>query len=260
MFGINSYIPTLNRMGYMSPSLDKVQMAFVNYCEDNPSGLFLDIGCGFGIATLAVVEKKRHIIACDLDQRHLDILISRVPKKKKQFLKTRVGHFPNTLLFQDNAFEAINLSMVLHFLPPETIEKTFRSLFFYLKEGGRLFITTSSPYQRVLSSFVSTYERKRSVEEWPGHIQDIAQYVPHRAHLLPKGNIVFCIHELRRLALKFGFHVLDSTFFSREEIPPDLKLDGREYSGLICEKLLKSPLLSLEKTNERLPIHAANII
>jgi SAM-dependent methyltransferase len=247
-------------MGYMSPSLDEIQMAFVDYCESNSSDLFLDIGCGFGVATLPVVEKGCRIVACDLDKRHLDILIGNVPKAKRGFVKLIPGHFPDALTFPENYFNAINLSMVLHFLSPQAIEKAFKNIFLSLKEGGRLFITTSSPYQRVLSPFISTYESKILIDEWPGYISDIAEYVPHRAHLLPKRNIVFCIHELRRLALKFGFHVIDSTFFSRKGIPDDLKLDGREYSGLICEKPIESSIPFLEKNRESPPIHAANII
>jgi SAM-dependent methyltransferase len=261
MLASDLYVPTLNQMGYMSPSLDEIQMAFIEHCEKNKSGLFLDIGCGFGVATLPVIEKGCRIIACDLEQGHLDVLLERVPEEKRALLMVRSGHFPNTLTFPDNSFDGINLSMVLHFLSPETIEKAFRNLFLCLKEGGRLFMTTSSPYQGVLSPFIPIYENKRAhKEEWPGYIPDIAEYVPQRAPLLPKRNIVFCIHELNRLALKFGFHIIASTFFSRIGMPDDLRLDGREYSGLICEKPVASSRVLLEKNKESPPIQAANII
>ena len=232
----SQYIPTLNRMGYMSPTLDEIQLAFVEHCKNNQSGLFLDIGCGFGVATLPVIDRGRRIIAFDLEKRHLDILKERVPKEKRSFLTLLKGHFPNDLSFSENYFDGINISMVLHFLPPKTIEKAFKEIFRCLKAGGLLFITTSSPYQGVLSSFIPTYEKQKLVEEWPGYIHDISYYVPDRAHLLPKENIVFCIHELSRVASKFGFCTRESTFFSRKGIPQDLRLDGREYSGLICEK------------------------
>lgn len=253
------YIPTLNRMGYMSPALDEIQAAFVTYCERHKGGYFLDIGCGFGVATLPVIQKGCHMVACDLEEKHLDILKKEVSKETLPFLTLMKGHFPNDIVFPENSFDAINVSMVLHFLPPLIIEKTLKEIFFCLKKGGRLFITTSSPYQRVLLPFVYLYEKKRLVEEWPGYIHDIAEYVPHRTHMLPKKNIVFCVEELKRLAAKFGFHVRTATFFSRDGIPPDLRLDGREYSGLICEKPRDSSSIFLEKTKEIRPTQAVNI-
>jgi SAM-dependent methyltransferase len=246
-------------MGYMSPALDDIQKAFVHHCTVAPSGLFLDIGCGFGVATLPVIEKGCQIIACDLESKHLDVLKNSVPLEKISLLTLMTGHFPDTVTFPENQFDGINLSMVLHFYRPDEIEKVFREIFFSLKPGGRLFLTTSSPYQRVLLPFVPIYESQRGVEEWPGYIADIAQYVPHRAPLLPKENIVFCIHELRRLALKHKFHVVYTTFFSREGIPEDLCLDGREYSGIICEKPLERPSAFRETNKAIIPTNAAKM-
>src|ERR1700722_10082257 len=169
IFKSYQYIPTLNRMGYMSPILDIIQMAFVKHCQNNRFGNFLDIGCGFGVATLPVINEGCRIIACDLEERHLEILKERIPKDKLPLLTPIKGHFPNEVIFPEHYFDGINLSMVLHFLPPQTIEKAFKEIFTCLKEGGRLFITTSSPYQRALSSFAFIYEKKRFFEEWPGY-------------------------------------------------------------------------------------------
>ena len=253
-----SYIPTLNQMGYMSPALDEIQMAFVEYCGKNPQGNFLDIGCGFGVATLPVVNRGGRIIACDLEQQHLDILKKSIPREKRPLITFVKDHFPNEISFPENHFDAINISMVIHFLSAPLIEKALRSLFICLKKGGRLFITTSSPYQKVLSSFLPIYKMKRLTEEWPGYIQDIGDYVPHRAHLLPKENIVFCKDELSRLVSKFNFQVRAALFFSREEIPQDLALDGREYSGVICEKPERDFSL-LEKYRDDIPTNEAKI-
>ena len=254
----SNYIPTLNRMGYMSPALDEIQRTFVTYCQANLSGNFLDIGCGFGIATLPVINGGGKITACDLDEKHLEVLQEGLSQEKLSRLTLITGHFPDEVIFPKDTFEAINISMVLHFFPPPTIEKAFQEIFLCLKKGGRLFLTTSSPYQRALSPFLSTYEKKQSVEEWPGYIADIEKYVPQRAPFLPKQNIVFCPHELTRLASKFGFHVLVATFFSREGIPPDLSLDGREYSGIICEKPKEFSGVFLEKNKAAPPTQAAN--
>ncbi|EKE10367.1 MAG: BryB [uncultured bacterium] len=253
------YVPTLNNMGYMSPSLDPIQSLFVEMCRENSEGRFLDIGCGYGVATLPLINEGCHVIACDLDKRHLDVLKELIPQEKQSFVSLMRGHFPNEIHLPEESIDNVNLSMVLHFLPPPIIRKTFMSIFQSLKKGGKLFLTTSSPYQRTLAPFLPTYEKKRNIYEWPGYIADISEYVPHRAHFLPKMNIVFCINELKRLASKFGFYILEATFFSRAEIPSDLSLDGREYSGIICEKPRDSTIIFLEKKRETPPIQAANI-
>jgi len=253
------YLPTLNNMGYMSPSLDQVQLAFVNESKGNSNGRFLDIGCGFGVATLPLINEGCHIIACDLEARHLEFLNGKIPPEKKSLITLMRGHFPNEISLPGNSIDCVNLSMVLHFLPPSIIRKTFAEIFKILKGGGKLFLTTSSPYQGTLSSFFPIYESKRGLYEWPGYIADIAEYVPQRAHLLPKTNIVFCVNELKRLATKFGFYVLDATFFSRIGIPDDLRLDGREYSGIICEKPRDVSVIFLEKNKAVPPTQAANI-
>lgn len=253
------YLPTLNNMGYMSPSLDQIQLAFVNESKSNSNGRFLDIGCGFGVATLPLINEGCHVIACDLDAGHLEVLNEKIPGEKKTLITLKQGHFPNEICLPENSIDYVNLSMVLHFLPPSVIRKTFTTIFKILKGGGKLFLTTSSPYQATLSSFLPTYESKRELYEWPGYIADIAEYVPQRAHLLPKMNIVFCVNELKRLATKFGFYVLEATFFSRVGIPDDLRLDGREYSGIICEKPRDASVVFLEKNKAAPPTQAANI-
>src|SRR5260221_6684621 len=115
----NKYIPTLNRMGFMSPALDEIQSAFVNYCKNKRSGNFLDIGCGFGVATLPVIKNGCHITACDLEGKHLEVLRRNVPEGKSSFLTLIQGHFPNEVNFPAEYFDGIYLSMDLHFIPPQ---------------------------------------------------------------------------------------------------------------------------------------------
>ena len=147
-----------------------------------------------------------------------------------------MGHFPNSIRFPENTIDGINMSMMLHFLPPDTIEGALKEMFSCLKKGGSLSYHKAALINTHLRTLLLFIQQKLlNQHEWPGDIPDIAQYVPQRAHLLPKRNIVFCIHELTRLVTKFGFHVHEAVFFS-EEIPADLALDGREYSGIICEK------------------------
>lgn len=128
------YVPTFNNMGYMSPTLDPIQSLFVETCLKDPDGRFLDIGCGFGVATLPLVNAGCYGIACDLDQRHLEVLKSRIPKEKQSHVTFMSGYFPKEICLQDESIDNVNFSMVLHFLPPPYDTESFYSHFSKLEK------------------------------------------------------------------------------------------------------------------------------
>ena len=232
------FIPTLNKMGYMALSLDKYTKGFVDFCISKKEGLYLDIGCAFGVATFPVLYAERNIVACDMDKRHLEVMQSVADEKFLNHLTLVEGHLPDNLSFPENSFDAINISMVLHFLPGSKIVKSLRHIFKWLKPEGHVYVTVSTPYQGTLKKFISIYEKriKESVT-WPGVIRDIHQYIPQRSDELPKFNHVLTPEVLKNAFEKYGFNIVEYGFFSRENIPQDIAYDGREYAGLIARKL-----------------------
>jgi hypothetical protein len=129
------------------------------------------------------------------------------------------------------------MAMVLHFLQPNEAISAFSKMYDLLVPGGHLFLTASSPYQGVLKNFVAIYEqRKYEGDLFPGLIEDIGIYVPHRSSDLPKRSIVYGPDELETLCQRAGFHVKSSGFFTRQHIPQDIAWEGREYSYIIAEK------------------------
>lgn len=231
------FIDTCNKMGYMAMYPDQYNQSFIDYCLLNKKGYFIDIGCAFGVSTLPVLEAGCQIIACDIDQRHLEILRSKANQKFLNNLKLIQGHLPNTLKFDSFSFDAINLSMVLHFLSGSEIIKSLDLIFQWLKIKGQLYITTSSPYQGTLKNFIPYYEKnvKENIE-WPGIIHDIHSHIPNRAKDLPKFNNVFTPEILKNVVEERGFKVKQYSYFSRENLPSDISYDGREYTGIICQK------------------------
>ncbi len=231
------FVHTLNNMGYMAEDLDVVQAAFVDFCRNHPDGMHLDIGATFGVATLPVLRAGCRVVSCDLDERHLDVIRQEAPADLLPHLTLKKGHFPKTLRFEPNTFDAILLGMVLHFVPPAEMGEMLWHLREILTEKGRVFVTVSSPYHHPLQSFLPLYEKRRKAgEPWPGHIPDISVYVPHRKGELPAENTVFCPDALKDLFQRHGFSVLQSFSFTRENLPPDLLGDEREYTGLIATR------------------------
>jgi SAM-dependent methyltransferase len=234
---LTDYIPTFNAMGYMTKTLDHVHKAFIHHATEHPLESFLDIGCALGNTTLPLIDKKISVVACDLDQKHLDFISAHAGPLAGDYLTLLCAHFPNTVTLQPGSFRGIIMAMVLHFLEPEEVPLAFKKVYDLLMPGGVFFLTASSPYQGVLKNFAPIYEQKKNQgQPFPGLIEDISVYVPHRSYDLPKKSIVYAPDELEDLCKNARLSVKESGFFTRHPIPQDIAWDGREYSYIIVEK------------------------
>src|SRR5271170_4681113 len=107
-------VATLNKYGWMSTAFMDPAPDFVKAAA-NSSHWSLDVGCAYGVYTLAAVQAGARVVANDLDEQHIAILMSSVPPELKHCVQTTCGAFP----FVDlplNPFGAILANRVLHFL------------------------------------------------------------------------------------------------------------------------------------------------
>lgn len=230
------FIPTLNKMGYTVKEPDYYTQKFLDTSFSCPEGHYLDIGAAFGYFSLPLAEKSIDITACDCDKKHLEIIKNKA-KSKSLSINLVQGYLPNSLEFPENSFNAILMAMVIHFLKPEEIEKAIKKLLSWLKPQGKLFITTSTPYQKNLKSFLPIFEERISEEHpYPGLIENLANYSPERAPDLPNHNIVYTSETLSELFKDVPCEIEESQYFTRQCIPEDIYSDGREYVGLIVKK------------------------
>ena len=76
-------VPTMNKTGFMTAELDEYSKKFAVFAGER--GVLdeesLDIGCAYGVATLAALEKGARIFACDIELKHLEILDQRFVTK-----------------------------------------------------------------------------------------------------------------------------------------------------------------------------------
>lgn len=228
-------IPTLNKMGYMTSSLDNYSRQFATYssmCE----GQVLEIGAAYGIATLEALSKGAQVLSNDLSADHLKILEKKCPEEHKERLTTRVGNFLEIEL-PENHFDAILMARVVHFMDGETIRKAFSRCFDLLKKDGKLFVVSDTPYMQDSISFIEVFEQRlRNKEEWPGLVEDITPIGSPSIPNLPK-----LFHFLDTITLKrelefAGFYVEEVSYFSRDDYPASVRLDGREGIGAIVTK------------------------
>ncbi len=223
-------IPTLNHRGFMSETLDRFSMAFVDYaalCD----GEVLDLGCAYGVATRAVLERGGRVLASDMDPGHLEILEQETPAEHRPRLSTKAGLVPE-VDFPAAAFAAILCSRVLHFLKTEEIPVALRKMLTWLRPGGRLFLVADTPYTGFWFSIAPEYERRKAAgEPWPAFIENVAPLL-NRADL-PAGMLAYLNpldpDILRREATSAGFVVEESAFTGRGGEP-----DGNQHAGLIA--------------------------
>lgn len=225
-------IPTLNHRGFMLESLDLYSQQFAEYAG-TIDGEVLDIGCAYGIATQAALKNGARVLACDMDEGHVAILMQETADEMHERLRTAVGVLPD-VDFPDNSFGAILCSRVLHFLLSAEIRASLEKMHQWLTPGGRVFLVADSPYSGFWSSAAPEYERRKfNGEEWPGFLEDVAQLLPSKK--LPDGMLPYLNpldpDILSRECQRAGFVVETAEFFGR-----DGSLDGRDHAGLVASK------------------------
>ena len=127
----------------MSPRLDPLSLKFVIWAQQAgaPS---LDVGCGDGIAALALLARGGHVVAIDSDVEALQRLVERTPPEQCRRLKVRLGEL-SAIDFKAAHFAAIHAARVLHFLDLGAVEYSLRKFYRWLYPEGRLFVSVLTP-------------------------------------------------------------------------------------------------------------------
>jgi len=229
-------VPTMNKTGWMTESLDSYSEQFAAYAgeigaQDIES---LDIGCAYGVATLAALDAGAKVFACDIEPKHLEILEQRVPGHQKARFRSATGILPE-VDFPANSFGAILAARVLHFLNGEQIEVTVGKMFDWLQPDGRLFLVADTPYTGPWFIHSAEYERKKAAgDPWPGYVDDYAGLLPDGTD--PSGHPDFINpldpDILERVCKTAGFEVISAEILSSST--PFAK--GNEHAGIIARK------------------------
>jgi SAM-dependent methyltransferase len=230
---IPGLIPTMNNRGFMTEGLDAYSLEFTRYAGTVTREV-LDIGCAYGVATLAALAGGARVLAADMDPRHLEVLLGRVPAEQRPRLRTATAVLPGAD-FPAGAFDAVLAARVLHFLRPEEVESVALKIFRWLAPGGKLFIIADSPYTGPWYKAAPEYEqRKKAGERWPGFLEDYRQFLPPGTDLSGQPRSINPMDPdiLRRLATESGFAVERAAFLagSTPKSPPNA------HAGVIARK------------------------
>lgn len=225
-------VPTKNHRGFMSETLDHYSVRFAEYAGTLGDEV-LDMGCAYGVATLAALEKGARVLACDMAPEHIEVLEQDVPAKFAGRLRTTTGTLPE-IDFPDASFGAILCSRVIHFLLAAEIRVALQKMYAWLVPGGRLYLIADTPYTGFWSSIAPEYERRKAAgDEWPGLIEDIGTLLP--GGTVPEGMLPYLNtldpDILARECEAAGFVVEEGGFTGREG-----EIEGRQHAAVIAVK------------------------
>lgn len=210
---IPGLIPTLNDTGFMTDALDAYSARFAAGAGQL-SHEVLDIGCAYGVATLAALAAGARVCAADIEPGHLAVLAGRVPAAQRDRLRTVVARMPDAD-FADESFGAILAARVLHFLTGEQVEQVVAKMYRWLVPGGRVYLVADSPYVGPWYQAWPQYEeRKRAGDPWPGLIEDYTPYLPPSVEVKPRKRLINPLDPdvLRRVTEAAGFIVEEAAW------------------------------------------------
>ena len=230
--------PTMNQTGFMFEILDEYADDFIQFAGQTDQPV-LDLGCAYGVATIAALKAGGRVTACDLEQQHLDILTENTPVDLRANLDCVAGELP-IVDFPENSFAAIFCSRVLHFLDGSAIDASVRKMYTWLKPGGRLYLVADTPYG-IWRKFIPIFEaKKQKNERWPGLMIGLENYLPHAPKDRPIDGPPFMNlldpDLLERTCTEAGFTVERKSFIDRSDFSGLGRMDGRENTGILAIK------------------------
>jgi SAM-dependent methyltransferase len=232
----SGFVPTLNQMGFMTSQPDPFSQAFIDNSA-NARGPVLEIGAAYGVATIEALKKGAHVIANDLDVRHLEILKERTPPHLQERLTLLPGAFPTGIQVSPSSISAILACRILHFFDGPSLEIAVQEFHRYLMPGGKLFIVADTPYLKPFQPFLSLYQQRKAQNVlWPGWITNLQDLARERASELPKTFHAFDSETLSRVLIRAGFRIEQIEYFPQKNYPIDIQLDGREGIGCIASR------------------------
>ena len=237
-WGQSNMRPTLNGTGFMFEVLDEFAEDFIQFAGSAP-GPVLEVGCAFGVASLPALAGGARVVACDLDQGHLDILYENAPQDQRDRLECVQGQLPG-IRFEHERFSAVLCSRVLHFLDGSAVDESVRRMYDWLQPGGRIYLVADTPYG-IWRNYIPVFEAKRARgDRWPGLMIALENYLPSVPPDRPiKGPPFMNLMDtelLTRTCVDAGFRVERASYIDRSDFQGLGRMDGRENAGILAIK------------------------
>ena len=237
-------IPTKNDKGWEFPSLesDIFNQQFQAAISGENKKRALILGAGYGTFAYDLLESSKHnkskFVINDLSSEQMEVFKDQLPVEFDSRVTVISGNFLDEINFPDNHFDQILLQNVMHFFTPEQVDICLSRIYSWLKPGGILTVTTSTPHWGILKDYVPIFElKKESGDEWPGFIPNLKALLEEQnnpiAGMAPNGPIHnFDESTLNSNLLKHNFQLSRSGFFAMPNtFPKPFQGNGKEYVG-----------------------------
>jgi SAM-dependent methyltransferase len=230
-------IPTENGFGWTSTIPNPITCRFLSDIERQFRPRVIDIGAGFGVATLPALAAGAYVIANDISSAHLEAIEiqarSTDARDRLTTLKAALPHLPYL-----EGLDAVHASNVLHFLTGAEMIEAARWMWRSLKPNGRAYVQVQSPWIGHYQAFLPEYHRRKALHlRWPGEMHDARRFAaPEIRDITPEFGHVVEAEVARQLFEQAGFDVEYCEYYRRPGLPKVCWLDGRENLGMIAAK------------------------
>lgn len=123
------------------PHHDKLQNTIAKYVKSSNNGVCIDLGCGLGYTTEAVLKlfTPKHLYLVDYDKRMIEFVSQNKKITNKDDIKITVSNedilsFLNCI--RDNSIDCIYSCWVIHNLKKTERSKVVKEIYRVLKKGG----------------------------------------------------------------------------------------------------------------------------
>jgi SAM-dependent methyltransferase len=142
--------------------------------ELKPGSMVLEIGCSYGINTFQLAKQGIKVVANDTDANALsDFLNFSSYRCYDDNVSINYGKFPTETYFPSGYFDAVTMYHILYHMNPYEIRDCFKEIHKILKPGGKVYITTPTPYSSDYYWYTfSSLQRHLKKKKWPGEIKD----------------------------------------------------------------------------------------
>jgi SAM-dependent methyltransferase len=197
----------------------------------------IDIGAGYGVASIPALEAGAYVIVNDIQQEQLDHIadLARTHgfESHCRLLNAALPDLPDV-----PPLDAVHASNVLHFLTGAEIIQAAAWMHRALKPGGKAFLQVQSPYCGHFHSFLPEYEiRKAAGLRWPGEIEGARLYAAQEVrHMMADFNHVLEAEVVADVFERAGFSIEYADYYTRPGLPEVSRFDGRENLGIVAVK------------------------
>lgn len=237
---------TKNAKGFMHPvTIIGKEFAFFSKTATPVA----DIGCAYGNTVLEALDQgAQQVIACDMEQQHLSILLEQLTESEKPRVTLKLGKLPNKFDFAPNSLAGIHASLVLPYLTEKELDQSLLNFYQWLKPDGKLFILCYTIFIKELVNphFEAEYKkRKEEGKKWPGYFEDFNKYsytdgVPSEqdTSAFPVALHFFDIDTLVRALQDLNFVIESAEYLDGKTngAVEETWHDGRELMGVIARK------------------------